>query len=173
MMSTTYAATGCPTESNGMTRSLCNSPNRGTGARTIEHAMPSSAFGFEFDGGATSHASHFTTPLHHLRSGSSSSIHVSDDERQARCPESSRWMAAWLYQSGVKAYGAQVNVFDPKQRRHANQIDHWCYGDRVKLWDALDRRPIPSLSAQHAFDMQRALVDSDAGSHALAHGFAI
>ena len=82
-----------------------------------------------------------------------------------------RFVGKWLSSCSVKAYSSHVNLFDPKQRRASNQIDHWCYGDRVKLWDALDRRPLPSLSAQHAFDMQHTTTiaahaaESDSMSH--------
>ena len=73
-------------------------------------------------------------------------------ERQ-ECPESSAWLASWLSENGYKAYTADTNVLDPKQRREGNLLSNWCGGDAsLKLWDPKALRPVASSTAPHAFE---------------------
>ena len=58
----------------------------------------------------------------------------------------------WLHKNNLKAYTANTNLMDPKQRRDGNLLTSWCSGEAVKLWDTVKHRPVSDygLSAAHA-----------------------
>ena len=90
-----------------------------------------------------------------MRTGTGVSYRVVDEsnaEPRAACSASSQWLAGWLQATNTKAYTANVNLMDPKQRRPANEVADWCQGEELKLWSPDDRRPLASLTVQHEYD---------------------
>ena len=62
-----------------------------------------------------------------------------------RCTADHVWLQSALAQRGVKAYLPSISVNDPKQRRPANELTDWCWGDGFKLWSTTEHRYVPSL----------------------------
>jgi hypothetical protein len=50
-----------------------------------------------------------------------------------------------LAKHNVKAYSPNISVNDPKQRKHANELQDWCKGEGMKLWSTETNSYVPSL----------------------------